>query len=154
MLGEAEGILPWELSWQSLLHVGSRERPCCFRRGLPRPALQHSQSQGSTTCLSPLWWQPNLTAKQHSQVLAGVKLGTSHSSGSICCLNNGLCAYEWLPGSNMDNCISVVRNAICNYCYGWLLSVWILQDKALLQQPHKKTPMARSKINQHVYESS
>lgn len=65
--------------------------------GLPRPALQYSQSWGSTACLSPLWWQPNPAAKWRSQGLAGVKLGTSHSSWSIHCLNGGLCVYEWLP---------------------------------------------------------
>lgn len=107
-----------EMTSRTLLQVsfcwGRQREPCpgshCCTQGTGgdlassgggSPDLHCStQSQGSTTCLSPLWWklsQPNLTAKRHSQVLAGVKLGTSPSSWSVCCLNEGLCVYERLP---------------------------------------------------------
>lgn len=42
-----------------------------------------------------------------------------------------------MPGSSVGNCDSVVGNAVRNSCCGWLLSVWIVQDKVLFQQLHK-----------------
>lgn len=45
-----------------------------------------------------------------------------------------------------DNCDSVVGNAICNYCYGWLLSVWILLDKVVFQQLHKTPQLLEVKL--------